>query len=364
MTTFKLHHIWKNLLAQWVDEAALCHTQRTNLLWLIVGLYLGGKVQTSAIVKGWPIAAQVASLTRRLRRFLANPAIQPKVLYKPVARRLLARASQSTLTLIIDATKVGAGHQLVMVALAYKKRALPLAWTWVPYVKGAVRTAVQQALLKRVHDVLPVGARVILVGDAGFASVTFLRTLESWGWQYAVRQKGRELISPPTRTDWPRLDQLVTAAGQQVWLTAARFTALWQHSTNILALWQRGYAKPWLLTTNLPTAQAARQAYRRRMWIEEMFGDWKRHGWDIESTHLRHPERLSRLVLALALLYVWLVLWAERLIKAGHRAWVDRHDRRDLSLFRIGLDILQRCFTLALPPPVPTPSLVGGPSVR
>jgi hypothetical protein len=89
-----------------------------------------------------------------------------------------------------------------------------------------------------------------------------------------------------------------------------------------------------------------------------MFGDWKDHGWDIESTHLRQPARLSRLVLALALLYIWLVLWGARLIKAGCRAWVDRADRRDLSLFRIGLDTLHRCFALARELPIPSPSLV------
>jgi hypothetical protein len=95
-----------------------------------------------------------------------------------------------------------------------------------------------------------------------------------------------------------------------------------------------------------------------------MFGDWKGHGWDVETTHLRHPDRLARLILALSLLYVWLVFYGARLITAGLRNWVDRTDRRDLSLFRIGLDTLQRCFTLCWPSLIPLPSLVGGPSVR
>jgi hypothetical protein len=90
------------------------------------------------------------------------------------------------------------------------------------------------------------------------------------------------------------------------------------------------------------------------MWIEAMFGDCKDHGGHIESTHLRHADRLSRLVLAVSLLYSWLVLWGQRLIKAGHRAWVDCRNRRDLSLFRIGLDTLHRCVTLLDPTPIPT----------
>lgn len=362
MTTFKLYGIWERLLAQWLTDT--CKTRRTNLTWLIVGLYLSGKVQTSAIVLKWPIAVKVASLTRRLSRFLDNGAIRSAIVMRPVARQLLARAAQHRLTLVVDASKIGAGFQLVIVGLAYKKRVLPLAWSWVPYAKGAIATDVQLALFKRVQGLLPDGAQVVLVGDAGFSSVSVLRQLEKWNWSYVLRQKGSCRVQRTGQTDWQRLDSLVTAAGQVAWLAAVRFTAKWQHTTHVLAAWQIGYEHPWLLTTNLPDARLARQAYARRMWIEEMFGDWKDHGWDIESTHLRHPDRLSRLVLALALLYIWLVLWGNALIKAGRRDWVDRHDRRDLSLFRIGLDTLHRCFTLECKLPIPSPSLVGAVSVR
>jgi hypothetical protein len=362
MTTFKLYGIWERLLAQWLPEER--KTRRTNLIWLIVGLYLGGRVQLSAIVNRWPQAAHSSSLTRRLSRFLDNAAIRPAVRFRRVAQQLLASAAQRPVTLVVDASKVGAGHQLVQVALAQHGRTLPIAWEWVSYAKGVVATATQLALFKRVQGLLPDAAQVMLVGDAGFSSVKVLQQLEAWGWHYVLRQKGSSRLQRAGAIADERLDGLVTGPGQQVWLPDVKFTAQWQHPTNVLAVWQTGYAHPWLLTTNLPSAYRARQAYARRMWIEEMFGDWKDHGWDLESTHLRHPDRLSRLLLALALLYVWLMLWGERLIKAGCRAWVDRHNRRDLSRFRIALDTLTRCFTLARQIPIPTPSLVGDQSVR
>ncbi len=291
MTTLKLYGTWKRLLAQWRPDEA--HTRVTNMAWLIVGLYVSQRIQTTAIVKRWKIPVKVPSLTRRLSRFLDNAAIRPAIWFRPIAKRLLARAALQTLTLIVDASKVGAGQQLVIVALAYKKRALPLAWTWVAYAKGAIATEVQVALFKRVQGLLPDGARVILVGDAGFSSVTVLRQLETWGWQYVLRQKGSCQVRRAGQTIWERLDALLTGAGQQVWLPGASFTAQWEHVTHVLALWQAGYERPWLLTTNLPDARTARQAYARRMWIEEMFGDWKAHGWDLETTHLRHPCHAS-----------------------------------------------------------------------
>jgi hypothetical protein len=86
-------------------------------------------------------------------------------------------------------------------------------------------------------------------------------------------------------------------------------------------------------------------AYRRRMWIEEMFADCKQHRFDLESTHLRHFLRLSRLTLLVALLYLWCVACGTIMMKRGLRYLVDRSDRRDLSLFRLALDMIERLLT-------------------
>ncbi len=64
---------------------------------------------------------------------------------------------------------------------------------------------------------------------------------------------------------------------------------------------------------------------------------------------LRHFSRLSRLTLAVAFLYIWLLSSGGRFIRAGLRHLVDRKDRRDLSLFQIGLRILERKLLNLLP---------------
>ena len=130
--------------------------------------------------------------------------------------------------------------------------------------------------------------------------------------------------------------------------------------------WQRGEKKPWFLATNLLDPRATLRLYRRRMWIEEMFGDMKKHGFDLEASHLRHFLRLSRLTLAVCLLYLWLVAMAEHVITTHQTHEVDRTDRRDLSLFRLGWDFVERRLALFDPDPArrysdflfATPSLV------
>ena len=120
-------------------------------------------------------------------------------------------------------------------------------------------------------------------------------------------------------------------------------TAKYAYPVNLLAYWKPGEKDPWLLATNLPSQNATLRAYRRRMWLDEMFGDFKKHGFDLEKTRLRHFLRLSRLTLVTALVYYWLVCLGSVTIKNGLRRLVDRNDRRDLSVFRIGFNMLERC---------------------
>jgi hypothetical protein len=59
--------------------------------------------------------------------------------------------------------------------------------------------------------------------------------------------------------------------------------------------------------------------------------------------------RLSRLTLAVAFLYVWLLSVGTRTIRAGLRHLVDRKDRRDLSLFQIGWRFIDRKLLHSVP---------------
>jgi hypothetical protein len=145
----------------------------------------------------------------------------------------------------------------------------------------------------------------------------------------------------------------VQQPGQSSWLVNIHLTQRFAFPVNLLAYWQVGEKQPWPLSTNLTTAQQTLAAYRRRMWIEEMFADFKRHGFDLESTHLRHFARLSRLTLLVALLYLGCIALGVDTIKRGLRRWVDRSDRRDLSIFRICFDWIERCLTNVLPFSIP-----------
>jgi hypothetical protein len=312
---------------------------------MLVGLYESRSVHLSKVAEKIPGSACLPSLTRRMRRLLDNPAIRVREWYEPIAKSVIERMAAGEIRLIVDGSKVGFGHQLLLVSMAYRRRSIPLAWTWVKGSRGHSTVHKQKALLSYVHSLIPAKNQVLLVGDAEFGEVEVQKLLKKWHWRYVLRQKGRYLLRPQGQTHFQRLDSLVQKAGQSVWLEDCHLTAKYAYPVNFLAYWKPGEKNPWLLATNLESPHATRKAYSRRMWIEESFGDMKSNGFDLESTHLRHFSRLSRLTLAVVLLYVWLLAFGSQVIKSGRRHLVDRNDRRDLSLFRIGRNMAERLIT-------------------
>jgi hypothetical protein len=251
--------------------------------------------------------------------------------------------------LIVDGTKIGCGHQLLMVCLTYRKRAIPIVWTWVKQVRGHSGGEKQLALLAYVRKLIPSRAAVFVVGDCEFGSVAVLRQLDQWHWFYVLRQKSDTGVWLNASNGWQTFDSFIHQPGESFWLGTGYLTIKEIYPVSLLVHWGSGEKEPWCLATNLPDLSMTLQYYRRRMWIEEMFGDMKKHGFDLESTMLRHFERLSRLTLAVALLYVWLISIGTRTIRNGLRKLVDRTDRRDLCIFQIGLRFIEKCVINAQP---------------
>lgn len=339
----------------WIQEIRELHPQLSitkvrNFVWLMLGIYLSRSVHLSRVANKIPGSAKLLSITRRLVRFLNDPAVRVRQWYQPVALKWLHAqlSSLGEIRLIVDGTKVGFAHQLLMVSLAYRRRSVPIAWTWVKYVRGHSSGYKQVALLSYIRQLIPEGARVILVGDTEFGSVKVLKTLDNWSWFYVLRQKTDTLVLAQGSSHWQAFGEFVHKAGQSLWLENACFTQSKKYHVNLLAYWKVGEKEPWCLATNLPDKKSALSYYKRRVWIEEMFGDMKRHGFDLESSMLRSFLRLSRLTLAVAFLYSWLIATGANTVHKGMRHLVDVKSRRDLSLFQIGMRMIERAITNAI----------------
>ena len=347
-----LYHTWIMEIRQMRPMERI--TRVRNFAWLLVGIQQSRSVYLHRIAGKIPGKAKLLSYIQRLNRLLANPAIDVRTWYEPIARSWLESQAKHVrqIRLVVDGTKVGFAHQLLIVSLAYRKRAIPIAWAWVNYAKGYSPSPAPLALLTYVRNLLPAEITVLLVGDTEFGAIDVLKQLDQCHWSYVLRQKAGTLICLENQMEWREFGSWVKQPGQSVWLGQGWLTQYKRYPEKLLAYWKMGEDEPWCLATNFSDRKLTLQAYARRMWIEEMFGDMKSHGFDLECTMLRHADRLSRLTLAVALLYVWSISTGTKAIQNSQRAQVDRKDRRDLSIFQIGLRLIDRLLINSIPCPI------------
>lgn len=88
-------------------------------------------------------------------------------------------------------------------------------------------------------------------------------------------------------------------------------------------------------------AEEACHWYRKRFRIETFFSDQKSRGFHLHKSHLSEPERLTRLMIAACLAYIWIIYLGVLALRDEWRKFVHRTDRCDLSLFQLGLRLLE-----------------------
>jgi hypothetical protein len=90
----------------------------------------------------------------------------------------------------------------------------------------------------------------------------------------------------------------------------------------------------------MTSAEEACQLYGKRFRIEAFFSDQKSRGFHLHKSHLSDEKRLSRLLMAACLAYIWIVYLGALCVQDGWMTVIHRGDRCDLSLFQTGLRLL------------------------
>ena len=135
----------------------LCPSERItrlrNLAGLMTGIFKSKSVHLSKVAMKIPGTAVQLSIVQRLHRFLENPFFHVRTWYEPIARQLLEETGRvvGEIRLVMDATKCGQDHQWLTVSVAFRRRTIPIAWTWLQGSRGHSSATVQLALLKYVH---------------------------------------------------------------------------------------------------------------------------------------------------------------------------------------------------------------------
>lgn len=331
----------------------------------VSGVVLSGHAQLSQLSAASPGRAQDRSKQRRVQRLLANARLDLARAQRRLLQRVLC-GRRGRLDLLLDATTTGAsaaqhGTVTVCFALAWHHRALPLLWrTWPAAAPGQGWAVAIGEMAATIQAALPTdgSVQVVLLADRGLSGSTLARLAVAHGWHYLLRVTRHTRLRLPDGT-LGEVGALLPLPGTHCCLAhvqlyaprrkagagAGGWRSDWEHAltAQVVAVWRRQEEEAWLLVTDLPASVGRCSEYRRRTWQEELFRDLKGMGWQWQSSRVRQPERVARLVLVLALATLWMAALAQRVLRRGWRVRVEERCRRCYSVFQLGLRYLRRC---------------------
>jgi len=341
--------IMNGLKQLYPDQMSARQMQHMHVLAAMInGIVGSGKSLLPAIANKMPGGGQRESRVTRLRRWLKNEQITIASYFAPFAEGLLAGLAHQPLVLVIDGSQIGRRCMCLMVSVVYKKRALPLGWLVFRGTKGHCTEARHLEVLGQVKTLIPADAEVIILGDGEFDGIEWLKSVSDYGWFYVCRTaKNAILYEEGERFNF---SQWGVEPGQCLSLSKIYFTD--QHYGPLMAIawWDAAYQEPIYLITNLELAEEACCYYRQRFRIETFFSDQKSRGFHLHKSHLSDPKRLARLLMAACLAYIWMIyLGAMAIQRPTWREAIHRLKRCDLSLFQLGLALLEHFLNANLP---------------
>lgn len=304
-----------------------------------------------AIASKVPDATKKESRVKKFHRWIQNERVAADIYFLPFVDTLLRElAHRQPLLLAIDGSDVGRDCMTLMISVIYKKRALPIVWMVVEGTQGHFPEERHIQLVEQVSQSIPEGAEVIFLGDGEFDGIELQATLDRCGWSYVCRTA--KSIQLGARGDHFAFAELGVQPGECIGVHDISFTLEEYGPLLAIAWWDPGYKDPIYLVTNMELVGEACYWYAKRFRIETFFSDQKSRGFHLDKSHISDPRRLARLMIAACLAYIWLVYLGVLAKRDGWVKIIHRTDRCDLSLFRLGLDLLEHFLNQNLAIPV------------
>ncbi|HEY3343422.1 MAG TPA: transposase [Anaerolineaceae bacterium] len=302
-------------------------------------------------------APSAESVERRVRRIENDPWITADTSFTPLVKTLLADSAIQDLILIVDPTLQEDRVVKVSINVGYRGRSLPLVWTIWPANQPLEGEGFWQRideLLRQAQALLPPGVVVTVLADRAFGTPAFTDLVAQRGWHWLVRVQGQTHYQDLDGHEQP-IAQLVTQRGQRRKLRGVVFKKAGWRDASVVVYWGYSHKSPLCLVSDRAPAWSLIGLYRRRFAIEPTFRDDKSFGWQWEAGQVTDLDHLQHLLVGMALAtWLTLIVGAKQavsiLTQASHsrrrtRAWWGKQ-----SLFHLGLQLWQECFSEGIPP--------------
>ena len=122
-------HPYDSLLDYFRQHLSGPDSQLVNLALLVYGLFKARSCHLCRVADELPLEGEKESLIQRLKRWLMNPRFAPESLYRKwIAQWLVHWPDGKELVLVFDRTEVADRFNVLMLAVEFRGRAIPLTW--------------------------------------------------------------------------------------------------------------------------------------------------------------------------------------------------------------------------------------------
>jgi hypothetical protein len=243
------------------------------------------------------------SKERYIGRILSNVLINPLAVMNGFVPEIMEMAGRNnkTIILMLDQSKISDGFECLMISMRTGERAIPIAWRIVK-TKGAIGFEIQAELIKNVVKMIPMGIKILLAADRFYGTASLINLCQSLEWSYRIRLKSNLTLTHEG-------GEISTSDAANMKLTSLKNATF--HNTNVTTnigiLHEANHKEPWIIAMDTTPSKYKILDYGMRWGIECMFSDFKSRGFSITKTHLKHEDRIERLILVLTIALFWAV---------------------------------------------------------
>ena len=294
------------------------------LVWL---LQVHRQVRIERLASSFPYPIKCESRRKKIQRFLISSNLSLSLLWFPLIKKIILTQFQhgDRLIITIDRTQ-WKDNNISMVSVIWNKRAWPIYWLLLAK-KGSSNFYEQVATIRPILKLLK-DYKLVVIGDREYRSTALALWLTKKKIDFILRLNKNTLIKPRYKK-YQSLDSLdikkkKKAIYQEVLVTEENK----KNRFNVVVYWRRKYKNkqlpnPWYLLTNLENKEEVIKIFASRGGIEAMFRDCKSGGYNLEGSQA-NPQRLTNLILLIAIAYTASCLVGLKIRNTGHTEYINR----------------------------------------
>lgn len=308
---------------------------------LMTSLLKVQSVNFERLAQGFDNPVALSSNLRRIQRFFASFSLERDLIAR-LLYKLLPFEGPYGLTMDRTNWKFGQINiNFLVLGVIYKGMSFPLLWTVLGDKRGNSDQEERIALIERFIRLFGIEAIAFLTADREFIG-------DVW-WQFLIQHRIRFFIRM-------RANMQVAVAHKGVvkafWLfhnlpfnTAYCYPKIvqvkgnWVYLSGMKYINQEGKIE-YLIVASFEKNDEALDFYKQRWQIETMFKAFKTAGFDIETTHLTKYDRLDKLLMLVALAFVWAYKVGIYQHKNSKQLKIKKHGRLGKSFFAYGLQTI------------------------